>query len=274
MHFRNYYSTLPFRAFLTLFFSMFCFAVSSSAATADKADTALIVSVDVSNSVDAKNYRLQMEGIAAALESPEVIQAILSGPTGTILFSLVTWSSDMTVSLPLTRIASRSDATEVATRVRETPRDWKGGEFTCIGKMLGTLGKTMVQDARNRAMRTVIDISGDGPDNCSSKGGVKAVRDWLVDEGAIINGLPILTPGNDADEVTVAGRRVNSGRRAMVGRELEDWYRSTVQGGPGSFVLSAQGFEDFARAIRRKFVLEMSYHTPVTTAFGAAPRDN
>ncbi|MGE3230726.1 MAG: DUF1194 domain-containing protein, partial [Hyphomicrobium sp.] len=39
-------------------------------------DTALIVSVDVSNSVDEARYKLQMEGIAKALEDPEVLKAI------------------------------------------------------------------------------------------------------------------------------------------------------------------------------------------------------
>src|SRR5690606_10856529 len=55
-------------------------------------DTALSVSVDVSNSVDEGRYRLQMEGIAKALEDPEVLKAILNGPQGGILFSMVTWA--------------------------------------------------------------------------------------------------------------------------------------------------------------------------------------
>ena len=58
----------------------------------DEVDTALIVAVDVSNSVDDKRYRLQMEGIAQALEDPGVIQAIVGGAKGGILFSMVTWA--------------------------------------------------------------------------------------------------------------------------------------------------------------------------------------
>ncbi|MCU0733552.1 MAG: DUF1194 domain-containing protein, partial [Hyphomonas sp.] len=42
-------------------------------------DTALVISVDVSNSVDATRYRLQLEGIAKALEDEAVIDAILTG---------------------------------------------------------------------------------------------------------------------------------------------------------------------------------------------------
>lgn len=55
-------------------------------------DTALVVSIDVSNSVDATRYRLQLEGIAKALEDDSVIEAILSGGRGGILISLVMWA--------------------------------------------------------------------------------------------------------------------------------------------------------------------------------------
>ncbi len=63
-------------------------------------DTALVVSVDVSNSVDENRYRLQMEGIAAALEDPGVIEAITNGPNGGILFSMVTWADRPEFALP------------------------------------------------------------------------------------------------------------------------------------------------------------------------------
>ncbi len=38
--------------------------------------TALVVSVDISGSVDETRYHLQMEGIAEALEDPTVLSAI------------------------------------------------------------------------------------------------------------------------------------------------------------------------------------------------------
>ncbi len=39
---------------------------------------------------------------------------------------------------------------------------------------------------------------------------------------------------------------------------LDAWYRDYVIGGPGAFLLAAQGFEDFGRAFRQKFVTEVS----------------
>lgn len=47
-----------------------------------RADTALIIAIDVSQSVDQVRYDLRMEGIAQALEDPGVLDAILSGPKG------------------------------------------------------------------------------------------------------------------------------------------------------------------------------------------------
>ena len=47
-----------------------------------KADAALILSVDVSSSVDERRYHLQMEGIAAALEDDSVINTVLGGANG------------------------------------------------------------------------------------------------------------------------------------------------------------------------------------------------
>ena len=39
---------------------------------------------------------------------------------------------------------------------------------------------------------------------------------------------------------------------------MDAWYRETVIGGPSGFLIAAQGFEDFGRAFRQKFVTEIS----------------
>ena len=48
--------------------------------------------------------------------------------------------------------------------------------------------------------------------------------------------------------------------RAVEGQmhPLETWYRENVMGGNGAFVLPANGYGDFGRAIRQKFVVEIS----------------
>lgn len=199
-------------------------------------DTALIVSVDVSNSVDEYRYKLQMEGIAQALEDKSVVDAIIGGAKGGILFSMVTWADKPRVAIPWKRITSAADAKLLALEVRTLPQ--QGGEFTCVTGMMRNVADKLITQIPVKATRIVLDVSGDGKENCNPLEPTTTVRDELVSYNVTINGLPILE--GDQSET------------------LEAWYRENVMGGPGSFVLPAEGFEDFGRAIRQKFVIEIS----------------
>jgi hypothetical protein len=212
-------------------------------------DTALVVSVDVSNSVDDERYKLQMEGIAKALEDPSVIDAIASGPNGGILFAMVTWADRPTLTLPWVRISNRSEAEAVAKTVRQLPRI--GGEFTCMTKMLRSANDKIISQIPARVLRVIIDVSGDGADNCNTDEPIDKVRDELVGNGVTINGLPILL---DVPEASPLLPKAEPGEP----HPLETWYRAHVMGGAGSFVLPADGYADFGRAIRQKFVIEIS----------------
>lgn len=222
------------------------FALAASAAglamaqETPEVDTALVLSVDVSNSVDETRYQLQLEGIAKALEDDSVIDAILTGGRGSILISMVMWADRPKITIPWVRIASKDDALALAGQVRRLPRE--GGEFTCMSGMLRMIADKVVTQIPATATRIVIDVSGDGKDNCNREEPIEVVRDELVESGVIINGLPILE-GDD-------------------GPALEGWYRDYVMGGTGAFVLPANGFEDFERAIRAKFVIEISGAVP------------
>ncbi len=224
--------------------------IAQSWAEEPQVDTALIVSVDVSNSVDAERYKLQMEGIASALEDPGVIDAIATGPNGGILFSMVTWADKPAIALPWTRITSKAEALALAKRVRKLPQ--QGGEFTCMTRMLRSANDKIVPQIPAKALRVVIDVSGDGPDNCNAEEPISQVRDELIANGVTINGLPILVETPEGMSSLLP--------KAVPGamHPLEEWYRSNVKGGNNSFVLSANGYSDFGRAIRQKFVIEIS----------------
>ena len=199
-------------------------------------DTAIIVSVDVSSSVDQRRYQLQMDGIAAALEDPEVLNAVLGGPKGSILFSLVTWGDKSKLTVPWTFISNKQEAVALATKVRTLPQDT--GEFTCLARMLRYVADKVVARMPAKTNKLVVDVSGDGPDNCNTGTLIDAAKSDLFGAGATINGLPIL---EGADAATI-----------------EDWYRHNVIGGPGAFLMTAQGYDDIARAFRQKFVVEVS----------------
>jgi uncharacterized protein DUF1194 len=56
-------------------------------------DLALVLAVDCSSSVDVGDFRLQMDGIAAALRNPPLFEAIAAGSCQQIAMTLVLWSS-------------------------------------------------------------------------------------------------------------------------------------------------------------------------------------
>lgn len=235
---------------------------SLRAQTGPEVDTALILAVDVSNSVDAERYRLQMEGIARALEDDGVVRAITGGPRGGILLALVSWGDRAHVSLDWQSIRSASDAQRVAELIRTLPQET--GEFTCMARMMDLVRETVIASLPLPATRVVVDVSGDGIDNCDRPADMRKRRDDLVAAGVTINGLPIIVKGeNDivgsgayrAPGLPLDGAVIGPGAGQST---LDTWYRDFVVGGPAHFLLPAQGFGDFGRAFRQKFLTEIS----------------
>lgn len=211
-------------------------APAARGANAQAVDVGLVLAVDVSGSVSEDRYGLQMSGIAAAFEDRSVQDVILSGLRRSLAITLVQWSDKPQVSVPWTVIASAGDALAFAARVRAAPR--LASQFTCMSRMLRFVADKVLPQMPARADRTIVDVSGDGHDNCNPPVPVDAIRDELAAGAATINGLPIL----EGDEAT----------------SLAAWYRDHVIGGVGAFLLPAAGYRDFGRAIRQKFITEVS----------------
>jgi hypothetical protein len=199
-------------------------------------DTALVLAVDVSGSVTSERYRLQMEGIAEAFEDEAVQRAILLGPRRSMLITLVEWSDRPRASIPWMVVAGHDDARHFAQLVRGLSRS--AAEFTCLSRMLSFVGDKVLPQVPLPASRTIVDVSGDGRENCNPAVPVDTVRDELAAREVTINGLPILE-GAEAET-------------------LGPWYAEHVIGGRGAFAMPAAGFADFARAIRQKFIIEIS----------------
>jgi len=214
----------------------FLLAGNSAYGRAERVDTALVLAVDVSGSVDAERYRLQMEGIARTFEDEGVQAAMLGGPHRAIFVTLVEWSDRPAVVVPWTLITGADDAKAFAALVRRAPR--ADDQFTCMAVALRLIADKVLPFLPVPSDRVVVDVSGDGHDNCNPIVPVDAVRNELAAAGATINGLPIL----EGDEALT----------------LEAWYRAHVIGGPGAFLVPASGFADFARAMRSKFLIEIS----------------
>ncbi|MBU2583482.1 MAG: DUF1194 domain-containing protein [Alphaproteobacteria bacterium] len=241
-------------------------AIERSAAVAQPADqqlvdTALILAVDTSRSVNDERFRLQMNGIAAALEDSAVIETILGGPRGAIAIQLTAWADASTELLSWTLIRSHEEARSAAAQIRRLPRT--GGEYTCMARMLRNLTETVLPGVPYQPLKTVIDVSGDGIDNCDSVEELDSARKGAIDLGAVINGLPVII---DKDQLVGEGayRAPGSGLVPLTPPNmrprmtLDQWFETHVIGGFGAFIIPANGYSDFARAMRSKFVVEIS----------------
>ena len=204
----------------------------------ESVDTAIVFAIDTSSSIDAEHFSLQIKSIASVFRDKEVRSTMESGLNGAVLVTLVQWSTHAFVSVPWTRISSESQAEAFAEKVTKAPRIHDYVDFTCLAVALRGIETQVLPTQPEPALRTIIDVSGNGIDNCSLPESGKEIRDELVAAGATINGLPIL-----------------EGAESVM---LETWYRDHVIGGAGAFLIAAQSFADMARAMRKKFILEIS----------------
>ncbi|MFG6516266.1 DUF1194 domain-containing protein [Sulfitobacter sp. 1A13496] len=209
---------------------------------------ALTLGLDVSGSVDAREYRLQMGGLAEALDDPRLRDALLARPGDHVDLMVYEWSgsSDQRVILPWTPLRDAATLDDAITLLRSTER---------IAASPGTaLGDAMQFGARQLAARSdcrkhTLDISGDGISNFGPR--PRDIRSSLQNQplgpqGLTINGLVIGAKDAGLDD---------SGQ-AEVGA-LASYYRDEVILGPGSFVETAEGFEDYARAMTQKLLREL-----------------
>jgi hypothetical protein len=207
--------------------------IFAGAARAQPVDVAIVLAVDSSGSIDAREFALQREGYARALTDPRVLQAIAGGPRGAIAIALFEWSGPTLTNLvvPWKRIAGAADAEAVAGVLRSTPRSIFGGG-TAVGAAIATAAN-LFPGSGFEATRRVIDVSGDGANNRGPA--AEPARDIAVAAGITINGLPIL------------------GAEPFVDR----YYRNSVIGGPDAFLIVAQDYDDFARAVLDKLYREL-----------------
>ncbi len=211
-------------------------------AVPEPVDLALILAVDVSRSMDYDEQRVQRDGYVAAFQSTELQQAIRSGAYGRIAVAYMEWSSDyyQQVLVPWRIIGTPAEVSAFADTLSQVP--------------ITTDSRTSISAALQHALnyfrtvpaspdRRTIDVSGDGANNDGAF--LAPVRDRLVADGITINGLPILI-------------RPSNLFGPLGSIPLDDYYRSCVIGGPGSFVVPVEEVKGFAAAIRRKLILEIA----------------
>lgn len=218
-----------------------------AAAAETGVDVLLVLAVDVSLSISTSRFELERRGYAEAFGDRRVLQAIAEGKRGRIAVALFDWAGpgEQQIAVDWMIIASADDAATFATRLAGASRPFYGR--TAIGSAIG-FGSMLIDSSPYRAERTVIDISGDGTSN--SGRAIAEARDAAVALGTTVNGIVILTDPTGMPGYLREHTNPPDG--------LAAYYRETVIGGEGAFVMTAQSFEAFGRALIAKLVREIS----------------
>jgi hypothetical protein len=193
----------------------------------------LLLALDSSASMNAKEFELQIGGLAAAFRDPAVLEAIRNLEPLGVAIGVTQWGGrgESRIVVPFTHVRSAREAKAFGYKVGLGNRSFYAAS-TSITQAIDD-GVALLDANGFDGQRRVIDISGDGPDN--SGGDLEAVRQMAQAARITINGLAI-----EAEE-----------------QNLTQYYKDNVITGADSFVVTAKDFEDYARAIREKLIREL-----------------
>ena len=193
---------------------------------------ALVLALDISSSVNQREYNIQLQGLARAFRTPEVIEAILTPPGAAIATIVYEWSgyNQQDIVIPWTMLDSEAAILNVAATLAAHRRPYTD-LTTALGKAV-EYGAMMFRDAPPCG-RKVIDVSGDGENNDGV--GPEYFRAQGKLDGITINGLVVQGAYPDP----------------------APYYRKYVIQGPGAFVALARDFNDYPSVILDKLLREI-----------------
>ncbi len=205
-------------------------------------DVAIVFAVDASSSIDADTANLQRNGHAEALTSPEVLKAITGNYLGCISVTYFEWSSPgrSRVVLPWTKICGLEDAEVAASTIRAKGYDGfgrRGRAGTSISSAIDIAG-LLLDRLPHQPITKVIDISANGENNDGLPVGPSRLN--AIAKGYTINAIAIPVTGDNSDI------------------QLASYFSQNIVGGPAAFVVESKGADDYASALRRKLVTEIS----------------
>lgn len=201
---------------------------------------ALVLGLDVSGSVDDREYLLQQRGLAHALTSPEVAQAFFAMPNATVDLAIFEWSGQYAQTLiqPWITITSPRDLDAVAQRIMQHKKSITD-LTTAIGASMSYAQSLLAQ--RPECWQATFDISGDGKSNTGPRPqDIRARMGPVIVNALVVGADPTVSKG--ADQHTTG---------------LTAYFRAYVVDPSVGFVETAAGFSDYQSAMERKLIKEL-----------------
>ncbi len=193
----------------------------------------LVLALDSSASMNAAEFDLQIQGLAAAFKDPAVLQAVTDLQPLGVAIAVTQWGGpgESRIVVPFTHIKTQRQAKAFGFRASRGTRGFYAATTSIASAIEDSVALLEVNGFVGQ--RRVIDVSGDGVDNSGMD--LHAARDAADAAGVTVNGLAIESeqPG------------------------LFDYYQKNVITGADSFAVKAADFEDYARAIREKLLREL-----------------
>ncbi len=245
----------PIGGALMALFALVLIAVRPAAA--QLVDLELVLAADGSGSIDEDEFRFQREGYAAAITSEAVLRSIQAGRQGAIALAFVEWAAPDSVHTVVDWqvIRTAEDAAAFAAQLLAAPRVAWG--FNSISEAIAH-SMALIDSNAIDGRRKVIDVSGDGPQINGRP--LPLIRAAALNAGITINALLVNRPG---------GSRPGPG-----GMPLAEHYARDVIGGFGAFMMTVEGRERMADAIRRKMVQEIADSRPTGMPGGSQTAEN
>lgn len=195
-------------------------------------DTALLLMIDTSASINAEEYVEQITGTADAIDHPEVIRSMTGGLYGATMVAVMQWGSTAEITVPWHMVRSDADAGALAGEIRSMRRF--PTTYTYTGDAIAS-AIVAIDQAPSRCSRAVIDLSTDGHPNGGQM--IPPLRTAIEMRGWTLNGLGIEKEAGD--------------------RTITDWLEEDVIAGIGAFARAAT-FETYRQAIRAKLIKEIA----------------
>lgn len=209
---------------------------------------ALVLALDVSGSVNPTEYAQQVDGLANALNDPEVRALILWSTDAPVALTVFEFSSrnHQFIIQPWIRLDSAAALDRAILRIK-SHQPVRAGLKTGLGTAL-TFGAALLEQ-QSECWQHTIDVSGDGKNNI----GRTPAEVYRMPSFAriTVNALVVGDPSKASDE--------GSG---LSPQALKRYFEEEVIHGPRAFAIIAEGHADYARAMRQKLLRELAL--PVT----------
>jgi hypothetical protein len=189
---------------------------------------ALVLLLDSSGSVDGRAWQMQVDAHADAFADDRIAATMTAQGLSAVV--VVAYDDAPRVLVPWRLVDTPDDAAALAREIAGVRRPSNGATHT--GRAVA-FSLRLLEQAPCGAEREIIDLVTDGPGDDDAR--LEDARDEATARGVKINVLAVDTYGARA----------------------ADWARA-VAVTPGGFVMEADGWQEVARALRRKIASEVA----------------